>query len=50
MAPREWHSATTTSSNSKEILRYGSIGGRPHHKPFIKDLTDNPEFLMLVRH
>ena len=38
------------SRNSKEILRYGSVDGRPHGKPFIKDLADNPEFLMLVRH
>jgi len=38
------------SRNSKEILRYGSVDGRPHEKPFIKDLADNPEFLMLVRH
>jgi hypothetical protein len=37
------------SRNSKEILRYGSVDGRPHGKPFIKDLADNPEFLMLVR-
>jgi hypothetical protein len=37
------------SRNSKEILRYGSIDGRPHGKPFIKDLADSPEFLMLVR-
>jgi hypothetical protein len=38
------------SRNSKEILRYGSADGRPRDKPFIKDLADNPEFLMLVRH
>jgi hypothetical protein len=38
------------SRNSKQILRYGSADGRPHGKPFIKDLADNPEFLMLVRH
>ena len=36
------------SRNSKEILRYGGIDGRPRGKPFIKDLADNPEFLMLV--
>jgi glucose/arabinose dehydrogenase len=36
------------SRNSKEILRYGSIDGRPHGKPFIENLPDNPEFLMLV--
>jgi hypothetical protein len=36
------------SRNSKEILRYGSFDGRPHGKPFIKHLADNPEFLMLV--
>jgi len=35
------------SRNSKKILRYG-IDGRPHGKPFINDLADNPEFLMLV--
>jgi hypothetical protein len=36
------------SRNSREILRYGSIDGRLRGKPFIKDLADNPEFLMLV--
>jgi DNA-binding beta-propeller fold protein YncE len=36
------------SRNSKEILRYGWIDGRPRGKPFINDLLDNPEFLMLV--
>jgi len=36
------------SRNSKEILRYGSIDGRPRGKPFIENLPDNPEFLMLV--
>ena len=36
------------SRNSKEILRYSGIDGRPRGKPFIKDLADNPEFLMLV--
>jgi hypothetical protein len=36
------------SRNSKEILRYGSIDGRPRGQPFIKNLPDNPEFLMLV--
>jgi hypothetical protein len=36
------------SRNSKEILRYGWIDGRPRGKPFIKNLGDNPEFLMLV--
>ncbi len=36
------------SRNSKEILRYGWIDGRPRGKPFIKNLPDNPEFLMLV--
>jgi len=36
------------SRNSKKILRYGSIDGRPRGKPFINDLADNPEFLMLV--
>jgi hypothetical protein len=38
------------SRNSKEILRYGGIDGRPRGKPFINDLADNPEFLMLVAH
>jgi hypothetical protein len=37
------------SRNSKEILRYTS-DGQPRDEPFIKDLADNPEFLMLVRH
>jgi hypothetical protein len=36
------------SRNSKEILRYGGIDGRPRGKPFINGLADNPEFLMLV--
>ena len=36
------------SRNSKEILRYSGIDGRPRGKPFINDLADNPEFLMLV--
>jgi hypothetical protein len=36
------------SRNSKEILRYGGIDGRPCGKPFINDLADNPEFLVLV--
>ena len=36
------------SRNSREILRYGSIDGRLRGKPFIKDLSDNPEFLLLV--
>jgi len=36
------------SRNSREILRYGSIDGRLRGKPFIKDLADNPEFLMLM--
>jgi hypothetical protein len=36
------------SRNSKQILLYGGIDGRPHGKPFINDLEDNPEFLMLV--
>jgi WD40 repeat protein len=38
------------SRNSKDILRYGWIDGRPRGKPFIKNLADNPEFLMLVYH
>jgi len=37
------------SRNTKEILRYDSKDGRPLNNPFIKDLDDNPEFLMLVR-
>ena len=36
------------SRNSKEILRYGGIYGRPRDKPFINGLADNPEFLLLV--
>ena len=36
------------SRNSNEILRYDAKDGRPFSKPFIKDLADNPEFLMLV--
>jgi DNA-binding beta-propeller fold protein YncE len=36
------------SRNTKEILRYNPQDGRPLGKPFIKDLADNPEFLMLV--
>jgi streptogramin lyase len=36
------------SRNSNEILRYDAKDGRPSGKPFIKDLADNPEFLMLV--
>src|ERR1700757_3806600 len=36
------------SRNTKEILRYDTKDGRPSSKPFIKDLEDNPEFLMLV--
>ena len=35
------------SRNSREILRYTS-DGQPYREPFIKDLADNPEFLMLV--
>ena len=38
------------SRNSKEILRYDGLDGRPRGEPFIKDLADNPEFLMLVAH
>ena len=38
------------SRNSKEVLRYRETDGRPHGKPFINDLADNPEFLMLVAH
>jgi hypothetical protein len=38
------------SRNSKEILRYDGLDGRPRGNPFIKDLADNPEFLMLVAH
>ena len=36
------------SRNTKEILRYDANDGRPSSEPFIKDLGDNPEFLMLV--
>lgn len=38
------------SRNSKQILRFGGIDGRPRGKPFINDLADNPEFLLLVSH
>jgi hypothetical protein len=37
------------SRNTKEILRYRAIDGQPDNKPFIKNLSDNPEFLMLIR-
>jgi WD40 repeat protein len=36
------------SRNTKEILRYDAKDGRPLREPFIKDLGDNPEFLVLV--
>ena len=36
------------SRNTREILRYDPKDGRPLSEPFIKDLGDNPEFLMLV--
>jgi hypothetical protein len=36
------------SRNTKEILRYDAKDGRPSSKSFIKNLADNPEFLMLV--
>jgi len=36
------------SRNTKEILRYHTKDGRPSSEPFIKNLADNPEFLMLV--
>jgi DNA-binding beta-propeller fold protein YncE len=36
------------SRNTKEILRYDAKDGRPSSEPFIKDLADNPEFLMLA--
>jgi len=43
MARHEWHSAMTAfsmwpSQFKGEILRYGSADGRPHGKPFVKDL------------
>jgi hypothetical protein len=38
------------SRNSKQILCYGGTDGQPRGKPFISDLADNPEFLMLVAH
>ena len=38
------------SRNTKEILRYHTKDGRPSSEPFIKNLADNPEFLMLVAH
>ena len=36
------------SRNTKEILRYDGKSGQPFNKPFIRNLADNPEFLMLV--
>jgi DNA-binding beta-propeller fold protein YncE len=36
------------SRNTKEIIRYDAKDGRPSSKAFIKNLADNPEFLMLV--
>ena len=36
------------SRNTKEILLYDATDGRPSSKPFIKNLADYPEFLMLV--
>jgi hypothetical protein len=36
------------SRNSKEILRYSAVDGQSYGKPFIKNLPDNPEFLMFV--
>ncbi len=36
------------SRNTKEIIRYDAKDGRPSRKAFIKNLADNPEFLMLV--
>jgi hypothetical protein len=38
------------SRNSKQVLCYGGTDGRPCGKPFINELDDNPEFLMLVAH
>lgn len=36
------------SRNTKEILRYEAKDGQPLDKPLIKNLADNPEFLMLI--
>ena len=36
------------SRNTREILRYDANDRQPSGKPFIKNLADNPEFLMLV--
>jgi DNA-binding beta-propeller fold protein YncE len=36
------------SRNTNEILRYDANDSRPSSKPFIENLGDNPEFLMLV--
>jgi hypothetical protein len=36
------------SRNTREILRYDANDGRPSGEPFIRNLADNPEFLMLV--
>jgi hypothetical protein len=32
------------------VVILSNFDGRPRAKPFIKDLADNPEFLMLVPH
>jgi len=48
MAFGDHGSLYVASRNTKEILRYNAKDGRPSSKPFIKDLADNPEFLMLV--
>src|SRR5262249_46609416 len=36
------------SRNKNETLRYDLHDGQPFDEPFIKDLVDHPEFLMLV--
>ena len=53
MAPPEWHSAVMASSMLPVVTqRRSSVtmgqSGQPLNKPFIKNLADNPEFLMLV--
>jgi hypothetical protein len=50
MAFGEGDNFYVASRNSKEILRYEDVDGTRHGELFIKNLKDNPEFLMLVKH
>lgn len=36
------------SRGTRQILRYDAVNGRPDAKPFIDDMRDRPEFLLLV--